>query len=61
MNKRVSNFNSFIALGYITLMAVVASGYIIENYWIWFFSLISVLILIPIQVAISGIINLKKP
>lgn len=61
MNKRVSNFNSFIALGYITLMAVVASGYIIENYWIWFFSLISVLVLIPIQVAISGIINLKKP
>lgn len=60
MNKRVSNFNNFIIIGYVILIAVVASGYVIENYWIWFFALISILILIPVQVAISGLINLKK-
>ena len=60
MNKRVDNFNNFIITGYLILIAVVISGLIIENYWIWFFTLISVLIYIPIRVSINGLINLKK-
>ena len=60
MNKRVSNFNSIIIIDYILLIIIVISGSIIENYWIWFFALISILVLNPLQVAINGLINLKK-
>jgi hypothetical protein len=60
MNKRVNNFRSFIITDYLILIAVVISGLVIENYWTWFFALISILIFIPVQVAISGLINLKK-
>lgn len=60
MNKEIRNFKNFIILGYFILIAVVLSGLIVENYWIWFFSIISILVIIPLLVSITSLIHLKK-
>ncbi|MHA7059244.1 hypothetical protein ACWGOQ_0018605 [Aquimarina sp. M1] len=60
MNKRVNNLKSVIVLGYLLLIIVVLSGMVLENYWIWFFSIISIIVIIPIMVSINNLKHLKK-
>jgi hypothetical protein len=60
MNKRINNFKSFIIQGYLFLIIVVVSGMVIENYWVWFFAIISPLVIIPTLVSINSLISLKK-
>lgn len=60
MNQRVNNFKRIIIFGYIFLIIIVFSGTMIENYWIWFFAIISPIIFIPVLVSISSLIKLRK-
>lgn len=60
MNKKIKNFKSFIIQGYLFLIIVVVSGTVIENYWIWFYAIISPIVIIPTLVAVNGLIYLKK-
>lgn len=60
MNNKIINFKSFIIQGYLFLIIVVVSGMVIENYWIWFFAIISPIVIIPTLVSINSLINLKK-